>query len=56
LNLLSNAIKFGKGKPIVVEASLTASDHIEVAVTDQGEGIGPDDLPRIFDEFVQLSN
>lgn len=56
LNLLSNAIKFGRGKPIQVDLALGASDHIEVAVTDQGEGIEPDDLPRIFDEFVQLSN
>ena len=56
LNLLSNAIKFGKGKPILVEASLTSPDHIDIAVTDQGEGIDPEDLPRIFDEFVQLSN
>jgi len=56
LNLLSNAIKFGRGKPIIVEAALGASDHIEIAVTDQGEGIGSEDLPRIFDEFVQLSN
>ena len=56
LNLLSNAIKFGKGKPILVETRLTSADHIEVAVTDHGEGIDPDDLPRIFDEFVQLSN
>jgi signal transduction histidine kinase len=56
LNLLSNAIKFGRGKPIIVEAALGAGDHIEIAVTDQGEGISPEDLPRIFDEFVQLSN
>jgi PAS domain S-box-containing protein len=56
LNLLSNAIKFGRGKPIQVELVLTSPDHIEVAVTDHGEGIDRDDLPRIFDEFVQLSN
>jgi len=56
LNLLSNAIKFGRGRPIEVDLSLGAADHIEVAVTDHGEGIEPDDLPRIFDEFVQLSN
>ena len=56
LNLLSNAIKFGKGKPIFVEATLTAADHIDIAVTDHGEGIEPDDVPRIFDEFVQLTN
>ncbi|HEX6048739.1 MAG TPA: ATP-binding protein [Gemmatimonadaceae bacterium] len=56
LNLLSNAIKFGRGKPITVQLDLTRSDTIEVAVTDRGEGIEPDDVPRIFDEFVQLSN
>jgi len=56
LNLLSNAIKFGRGHPIEVDLSLGAADHIDVAVTDHGEGIEPDDLPRIFDEFVQLSN
>jgi PAS domain S-box-containing protein len=56
LNLLSNAIKFGRGHPIEVDLSLGAADHVEVAVTDHGEGIEPDDLPRIFDEFVQLSN
>ena len=56
LNLLSNAIKFGKGKPILVVLSLGGGEQIEVAVTDQGEGIHPEDLPRIFDEFVQLSN
>ena len=56
LNLLSNAIKFGRGRPIEVDLSLGSADHIEVAVTDHGEGIEPDDLPRIFDEFVQLSN
>ena len=56
LNLLSNAIKFGRGRPILVEALLAAPDHIEIAVTDQGEGIEPDDVSRIFDEFVQLSN
>jgi PAS domain S-box-containing protein len=56
LNLLSNAIKFGRGKPITVRIDLAQSDAIEVAVTDQGEGIDPDDVPRIFDEFVQLSN
>jgi PAS domain S-box-containing protein len=56
LNLLSNAIKFGRGKPIVVNVRLTDVDGIEVSVTDRGEGIEPDDLPRIFDEFVQLTN
>jgi PAS domain S-box-containing protein len=55
LNLLSNAIKFGRGRPIRVESCPTPSGGIEIAVIDQGEGIAAEDLPRIFDEFVQLS-
>jgi len=54
LNLLSNAIKFGEGKPIEVHCAEGPDGGISVAVTDQGVGIPTADLPRIFDEFVQL--
>jgi len=55
LNLLSNAIKFGRGNPIEVRSKATEDGGVVIAVTDRGEGIPPQDLPRIFDEFVQLS-
>jgi PAS domain S-box-containing protein len=55
LNLLSNAIKFGEGKPITVHSRARADGGIEVEVADQGIGIPPEDLDKIFDEFVQLS-
>ncbi|AHG87605.1 ATP-binding region ATPase domain protein [Gemmatirosa kalamazoonensis] len=55
LNLLSNAIKFGGGRPIDV-GSTRHEGWLEIAVTDHGPGISPDDLPRIFDEFVQLEH
>ena len=53
LNLLSNAIKFGEGKPVDVRC---AADEgwTRVEVVDRGSGIRAEDLPRIFDEFVQL--
>ena len=54
LNLLSNAIKFGLGKPITVRAFIRGDGQFEVEVADQGIGIAPDDLTRIFDEFVQI--
>ncbi|NUQ21209.1 MAG: response regulator, partial [Gemmatimonadaceae bacterium] len=54
LNLLSNAIKFGQGKPIVVRSFIRADALFEVEVADQGIGIATDDIPRIFDEFVQI--
>ena len=55
LNLLSNAIKFGHGKPIEVRTR-RRDTWLEIAVTDHGPGISDDDLPRIFDEFVQLEH
>ena len=54
LNLLSNAIKFGKGQPIHVGSHPRDDGGIVIEVMDQGEGIAPADLEKIFDEFVQL--
>ena len=54
LNLLSNAIKFGRGKPIHVHSKPTSDGGIVIDVRDEGEGIAPSDLEKIFDEFVQL--
>jgi PAS domain S-box-containing protein len=54
LNLLSNAIKFGRGQPIAVTSRSTPDGGVTVEVKDQGEGIAPGDLEKIFEEFVQL--
>ena len=55
INLLSNAIKFGEGKPICVRCKQNDSGGVEIEVIDQGVGIAEDDIPRIFEEFVQVS-
>jgi PAS domain S-box-containing protein len=54
LNLVSNAIKFGMSRPVRVTYSAGTKGAIEIAVTDQGEGIAAEEIPRIFEEFVQL--
>ena len=54
LNLLSNAIKFGEGKPIRVLCK-QLEKGVQVEVVDQGVGIAEEDLTRIFEEFVQVS-
>jgi signal transduction histidine kinase len=54
-NLLANASKYGgDGCRISVSAERSGSDVI-VRVTDNGTGIEPELLPRIFDLFVQAS-
>jgi len=55
INLLSNAIKFGEGKPICVRCKQNDAGGVEIEVIDQGVGIADDDIPRIFEEFVQVS-
>ena len=52
-NLLSNAVKFTpRGGRVSVSVRRT-STHVEVAVTDTGQGIDPDFLPFVFDRFRQ---
>jgi signal transduction histidine kinase len=55
INLMSNAIKFGEGKPILVRCKQSDSGGVEIEVVDQGVGISQEDIPRIFEEFVQVS-
>lgn len=55
LNLLSNAIKFGEGKAIRVVCRQDQNNGAEVEVIDEGVGIATDDIARIFEEFVQVS-
>ena len=52
-NLLSNAVKFTpKGGRIQILLERVNS-HIEISVSDTGQGIEPDFLPHVFDRFRQ---
>ncbi len=55
LNLLSNAIKFTRAGTIVWLSAERGDDlHACITVRDEGTGISPDDLGRLFVEFQQL--
>ncbi|HEX6100698.1 MAG TPA: PAS domain S-box protein [Thermoanaerobaculia bacterium] len=55
-NLLTNAVKFTpKGGNVQVSARRTTS-HVQIAVTDNGEGIAPQFLPHVFEPFRQAES
>ena len=55
-NLLSNAIKFSpSGENIRVTAAFDGR-MVRVAVVDHGDGISPQDLPKLFRKFQQIAS
>lgn len=54
-NLLGNAIKYGAGKPVHVAVS---AERVcaQLTVRDEGMGIEPEALPRIFDKFERAAS
>jgi PAS domain S-box-containing protein len=49
-SLLSNALKFGAGRPVHLSVE-RVGDMARLTVRDEGIGIAPEDMPRIFGRF-----
>lgn len=55
-NLLSNAVKYSpRGKEVKVTMTIAAHEAI-ISVRDEGMGIRPQDLPRIFDRYYRAGS
>ncbi|MCO6429975.1 MAG: PAS domain S-box protein [Deltaproteobacteria bacterium] len=52
-NLLANGVKFNHRGGLVRVVVRSFGDYIEIAITDTGQGIEPEFLPRVFDRFTQ---
>ncbi|MDK2971726.1 MAG: hypothetical protein PWP23_1481 [Candidatus Sumerlaeota bacterium] len=56
-HLLDNAVKFSPTHDHVVVEFERQSDHtLAISITDHGEGIPPDKMQQIFEEFYQVDN
>ncbi|HVK58446.1 MAG TPA: response regulator [Candidatus Kapabacteria bacterium] len=55
-NLISNAVKFTPAGGRISIGTREQNGHLEVEITDNGVGIEPEKLARIFDAFEQASH
>jgi GAF domain-containing protein len=56
LNLLSNALKFTPEGGKIEVVARAVDEGVEIAVTDTGVGIAPEELEAVFEEFRQVGS
>ena len=57
INIIDNAIKYSdKGGIVTIQAVQSDANHIEIAVSDTGCGISPQDLPKIKTKFFKANH
>ncbi len=54
-NLVENACKYASRKGLSIMGTTGPGDEVSLAVKDQGEGIPPDDLHKVFTKFYRRS-
>ena len=55
VNLITNAIKYGSAKPIFISVKSEGQKAV-IEVKDQGMGISPENMEKIFDRFERVGN
>lgn len=55
-NLLSNAIKYSPENTTITVRVEREGENVKVSVTDQGCGIAPEHLKKLFDRFYRVEN
>lgn len=53
INLIDNALKYSPKHTTITLAGSAGEDKVELSITDQGIGMTPDELPRIWDRLYR---
>jgi two-component system phosphate regulon sensor histidine kinase PhoR len=54
VNLVDNAVKYSAEGSVVEIALTETGEEIVVSVTDQGQGVAREHLPRLFERFYRV--
>ena len=56
-NLIDNAVKYSfEDSTVTISAAPQSADKLDVCIADQGVGIPPEHLPKIFTKFSRIDN
>lgn len=55
-NLITNAVKYTPPGGEIAVRLIRAGDSYEIAVTDTGVGVEPEDIPKLFRQFTRIPN
>ncbi|MFP5501279.1 MAG: sensor histidine kinase [Candidatus Sericytochromatia bacterium] len=56
INLISNAVKYSPAGSTIRVLGRVEGGHVRCEVSDNGLGIASEDLPRLFERFIQLES
>jgi two-component system phosphate regulon sensor histidine kinase PhoR len=56
-NIVGNAMKYGReGTPVTIRLRTSGNAMAQLTVSDEGEGIGPEHLPRLTERFYRVDS
>ncbi len=55
-NLVENAVKFSEEGTSIIIRALAQNNEVIISIIDQGRGIPPEDMDRLFNKFFQVEN
>ena len=54
INLLNNAIKYSPENPVITVTTTRLGNQVQISVADNGSGIAPEDVKKIFNLFYRV--